>query len=492
MIKTIIETRPKISLIIDESTTISQLSSLIIYIRTKVPDMTEPTNIFIDIVELNDVTAEGICNTLLNCLESIGFSNEFLKENLISIATDGAAVMMGKKKGVVTLMKQRFPQVLIWHCANHRLELSVGDVIKRDFPSHVNHFRSFLDKLYSLYHQSPKNARELKQHAELLEIEILKIGRILGTRWVASSFRSVSAVWKNFKALVAHFTAAKDDKSRESTDRAMYEGLLNCITKVDFILDLAIMCDALQELSELSLELQSRDITLYSAQRKIRNQLLVFKERKVSSGPHYCEALKAEEELNFRGIMLEKGTKSRRLEPSRFYDSLKQRMENRLLQSEDIAISECAEVLDSSTWPENPGITYGETSIKTLCRRFGLPERGILRGFRDYVMEKKMPASLLPLLNAVKCVPISTSECERGFSQMNLIITPTRASFHLSTVSNLMFVKLVGPPLQLFQPMGYVRSWFMKGRHLATDTKSKRRKREDYSSHELMSIWKLL
>ena len=60
MIKTIIETRQKISLIIDESTTISQLSSLIIYIRTKVPDMTEPTNIFIGIVELNYVTAEGI------------------------------------------------------------------------------------------------------------------------------------------------------------------------------------------------------------------------------------------------------------------------------------------------------------------------------------------------------------------------------------------------------------------------------------------------
>ena len=75
--------------------------------------MTEPTNIIIDIVELNDVTAEGICNALLNCLESIGFSNEFLKEDLISIAADGAAVMLGKNKGVVTLMKQNFPQVLV-------------------------------------------------------------------------------------------------------------------------------------------------------------------------------------------------------------------------------------------------------------------------------------------------------------------------------------------------------------------------------------------
>lgn len=143
-------------------------------------------------------------------------------------------------------MKQHFPQILVWHCANHRLAVSVNDVIKRDFPSHVNHCRSFLDKLYSLYHQTPKNARELKQQAELLEIEILKIGIILGTRWVASSYRSVSAVQKNFKALVAHFTAAKDDQSRKSIDWGMYSGLLKNITKVYFILDLGLMCDALQ------------------------------------------------------------------------------------------------------------------------------------------------------------------------------------------------------------------------------------------------------
>ncbi|XP_049861911.1 E3 SUMO-protein ligase KIAA1586-like [Schistocerca gregaria] len=248
VIKTIIEAKSNILLLMtDESTTISPLSSLIIYLQTKLLNKAEPTNIFIDIVKLDSVTAEDICNTLLNCLESMGFSKEFLNDNLISIATDRAAVMMGRRIGVVTLMNQHFPQILVWHCANHRLELSVNDVIKRDFPSHVNHFPSV---------------------------------RILGTRWVASSFRIVSAVWKNFKALVAHFTTAEGGQSRESTDR---------------------------ELSELTLELQLRDITLYSAQQKIRNQLLVLEERKLSCGPHYRKALKVVQELNFRRIPLEKG-----------------------------------------------------------------------------------------------------------------------------------------------------------------------------------------
>ena len=55
-----------------------------------------------------------------------------------------------------------------------------------------------------------------------------------------------------------------------------------------------------------------------------------------------------------------------------------------------------------------------------------------------------------------------------------------------------MLIKLIGPPLQLFKPMVYVNSWFSKGRHLATDTKSKEKRHVDYSTDKLMPIWKLL
>ena len=47
------------------------------------------------------------------------------------------------------------------------------------------------------------------------------------------------------------------------------------ITNVDFILNLALICDSLQELSELSLKLHSRDI---------ENQMMVFKNRKAVTG----------------------------------------------------------------------------------------------------------------------------------------------------------------------------------------------------------------
>jgi hypothetical protein len=224
---------------------------------------------------------------------------------------------------------------------------------------------------------------------------------------------------------------------------------------MDFILDLALMCDVLEELAELSTELQTRDITLYSVHNKINNQLKLFDERKTNMGHNYLEALKAEKGLDLNGVSLENGARYRqgnRIDPVKFYDSLKARMESRLLARDDSEIPQWANVLDCKTWPDNPPLTFGEIEIINLCERYGLPDRQILTGFREYLSEKKIPSSLMPLLNAINNIPISTNECERGFSQMNLIVTPIRASLQLSTVVNLMFIKLVGPPVSMFKP----------------------------------------
>jgi hypothetical protein len=93
---------------------------------------------------------------------------------------------------------------------------------------------------------------------------------------VASSFRSVSAVWENFDALVRHFKEAENNPTRDEKDRCMYQGLQRKITSTEFILDLGLMCDVLQELSELSLELQDRNINLYQTDVKVRDLVQIF------------------------------------------------------------------------------------------------------------------------------------------------------------------------------------------------------------------------
>lgn len=82
------------------------------------------------------------------------------------------------------LLKDRYPLIFNWHCLNHRLELAVNDTMK-DI-SATNHFKSFIDSLYVLYNNSPKNKNELKNICNELDIIFLNIGRVLNVRWVVS------------------------------------------------------------------------------------------------------------------------------------------------------------------------------------------------------------------------------------------------------------------------------------------------------------------
>jgi hypothetical protein len=234
------------------------------------------------LIELDDVTATGIFSSLICHLQSIGMTEEYLNDYLVSVACDGAAVMLGSPGGVKKLLKEKFPSIIVRHCANHRPELAVHDAVKT--VSGINRFKSFSDKLYVLYHASPKISRELQAFANSLEMRLLNIGRILSTRWIPFSFHSVSAVWQDYEALVRHFTNAKDDCSRDKKDRSMYEGLLKKIATVEFVLDLGLMCEALQE---LSLELQKRNINLYSANNKIKRLAQLFEGRRVYPGQYY-------------------------------------------------------------------------------------------------------------------------------------------------------------------------------------------------------------
>ncbi|XP_065650416.1 E3 SUMO-protein ligase KIAA1586-like [Hydra vulgaris] len=234
IIAEVIKSKSKILIIIDESTTICQKSTLIVYIRccVKGSGMNSPINLFLDLVEPESVTAKGLFVALLEFLHSYGMEDEYLKNYLVSVACDGTAVMLGCKSGVFKLITEKFPFVIVWHCANHRLELSVGDTIR--VISSINRFKSFLDKLYVVYHASPKNSRELRSCAELLNIQLLKIGRILNTRWVSSSFRSVFAVWENYEALVKHFEEAMVDPTRDKNEKSTCAGLKKKLLQQSF------------------------------------------------------------------------------------------------------------------------------------------------------------------------------------------------------------------------------------------------------------------
>ena len=151
----------------------------------------------------------------------------------------------------------------MWHCLNHRLELAVG--IALEIIGGTNDFQSFLEHLYLLYSQSPKNKRELDQCSHDLQTTLKRIGKVFSIRWVASSFRAVSAVWHSFPALAQHFDKPSNDETRQSREKARFRGILSKFCTINFVKNLALMADVLNELTNLSETLQSRNTTLPKA-----------------------------------------------------------------------------------------------------------------------------------------------------------------------------------------------------------------------------------
>jgi len=176
--------------------------------------------------------------------------------------------------------------------------------------------------------------RELKECALSLEQRILKIGKILTIRWVASSCRRVRAVWNNFAVLHKHFLEASLDNTRDTKERSKYLGLNKMLTSNEFILNLGILLDALNELSDLSLQLQNRDLSLVSAHILIERTIRVIDSMVEIQGPKLKEVNLAYQDMNFKEVKLTSHKSVQRINSSQFFRSLSNNLKSRLFTTQ--------------------------------------------------------------------------------------------------------------------------------------------------------------
>jgi hypothetical protein len=504
LINGLIKSDSKFSLLLDEATSVSNKNALVVYIRTVLKGMQNPMTVFLTLFELNSTSA-GILQEFLNQLQALGLSFEFIKDHMIALTCDGASVLLGKKSGLAMQLTEKFPDLFIWHCLNHRLELAVHDSIEE--VAGINHFKIFMDKLRNMFSCSPKNSRELAEVAKGLEEQILKIGRVLDTRWVASSLMAVKAVWSDFKALYNHFLEASKDKQRDSKQRSTYQGLCNTLSSTTFVHNLALMYDALEELADLSLQLQKSSLNLIQAHSDVTLLIKVFENRVENMGRRSVEAKIAIDDLMFQDVKLCVRSKIPSIPEKQFYRSLANNLTSRLLSSSNASenfntIMKDIKVIHPMYWPKDLSITYGECEIQRICNRFKISSsQGIIRDFRHFKQGLKpmfsgekptileQPPSFKKLISIIN-IAVSSAECERGFSAMNLIMSPLRSSLNISTVCDLLRIRLLGPPVDRYNPERHVKTWLAKGHHSALDTKSKQRRQKTYNEDSI-ALWEL-
>ena len=56
--------------------------------------------------------------------------------------------MHGRNSGVGTRLKNDYPNIILWHCLNHHLQLILNDSVN-DI-KHVNHFKIFMNNIYTI------------------------------------------------------------------------------------------------------------------------------------------------------------------------------------------------------------------------------------------------------------------------------------------------------------------------------------------------------
>lgn len=491
MVKNIVKSEKPFSILLDESTSLSVKATLIIYIRHAFGD-NSPVTIMLDLVELDSKSAQGICDTLYAALERYGLTAEILSRRWLGLTTDGCSTMLGRVGGLHALVKEKYPHVISWHCVAHRLELSVNDALKS--VNATNHFKSFLDEIYKLYSMSTKNKTQLENIAKSFGTELSKVGKVFTIRWVASSFKTISAVWKSYDSLASHFQAASKDESRSSTERQKFSSLLNHLLSVDFVMAMAIMLDVLEELSECSLALQANSMTISEAHRKLTLTCRVLSSFKEKPGP-YEEKIQSKFEnhalkANVKGIT--------KLPKNQFIQAIVDSLNSRMFTSAgsksyfyDKLVS-ALNTLSPSSWSETDleDVTFGDRSIEFLAETLRISStRTQVVKFRDFVDSGgKRNEHMSELTSVVSTIAVSSAECERGFRAMNGIMTKYRASLNTETLSCLLFLHTACPPLSLYNPEPHAKLWIRQGRHSAIDANAMSKSYHDFTNHEKKGV----
>nr|XP_033805888.1 zinc finger protein 862-like [Geotrypetes seraphini] len=200
---------------------------------------------------MSDGKAETITNTLSETMDILGLKTA----NLVGLGSDGAAVMIGKQKGVAKLLKDKTSGLLVnCHCVNHRLALASAQAAAA-IP-YLTKLNDILRQLFYFFQNSSVRMAGLTEMQNILNIPQIKLKMASDTRWLSHA----SAVQSLRQCMMSVIAALE----REATERndITAEGLSRCIKTYNFVSSLMMLSDVLPLLSNLSKAWQRQDVNL--------------------------------------------------------------------------------------------------------------------------------------------------------------------------------------------------------------------------------------
>ena len=284
LIRQIVQSNQKISLIVDESDTVAKDSCLIFYISSVFENIQQ--TFFLTIEKLEQKDSNSIFRLILDTLEKFGLSIGFLNENLIHFVSDGASTFVGSQAGVGKLLKNVVKDLVIWHCIAHRLELSIADA-RLKFPP-IDYLQTVFAQLFSFYSRSSKRIQQIRDICEELGSKFLKIGKIFTIRWIFSSYSSIDSLLKSYDSIY-------EQMKREN------QNMFDQLKSLELVVNLLIFREMIKPIAILSKQLQEKNLNLIDA-----HKLILICVQKVEELGNY-ESIEVNEVLRsrkYKGISL--------------------------------------------------------------------------------------------------------------------------------------------------------------------------------------------
>ena len=216
-------------------------------------------------------------------------------ENLVGWTSDGAAVMMGQKKGTAVRLEKLVerPVYKMW-CGAHRLELdfelSFEGQPKKDPPIEgvpgQADFTRIINSVATNY--GPMNHKKFEHFKKFLEqfhLPVLNFLKIFSVRWSTSVFEAIVRLDQMYESLMEHLLLLHKDIAREwkpaQRDKAL--AMYNELNDAYFLILLHLQKDILSPMSSQSLLYQKTHSTIigeYNRQKLFSRRLEMLAEGK--------------------------------------------------------------------------------------------------------------------------------------------------------------------------------------------------------------------
>ena len=474
------------SLMFDESTDVSVSQNLIIYIRylsvDKVSARVEPTTSFLAIRALFRANAESITSEILDVLRE----RQIPLDKLIGVATDGAAVMTGKKSGVIQRLKEIQPDIVATHCIAHRLALSCGGAA--DKIPYLVKFQGLLNDIFKYYRNSGKNSASLKAIQSIVEqaSKCKKFKEVFHTRWLSFD-GALQALLQNYNSLVSLFL-------EESSGKALC--LHKPITSYKFLYVAHYLADVMDHLSRLSKMYQRSDLDFTDVNLLLEATIETIRELKeTKTGAmlrkfvYSVPTTPTEDDdglctFQFGPHTVRDGVQQRKEALSAcdsFTDLVIQNLKQRFTATDD------ATTLTSLTRLFNPAIRVDnkENDMKKVSAYLRQDDNmEEMKSFMRFVEKKRENGhqtlqttkdvaqygakheeqypNIAQAARRLLVSPVSTVDCERGFSRQNLIKTAIRNRIGIDNLENLMMISIEGPDRRKFNFTRAFSKWASK------------------------------